>query len=287
MLGVVNDLLETGNALNHYTEAKSLQPGVSIRYFGIHYEPFQMSIGDEVVWKSLAECAAWQYFSPISIADYGLLDPGVCIFFIIPTPQIYSKQTQDFFIENRYIVLNKLVPPFVLSSVARSYKDRITTKRLRLDDGQSNRYYEHNGRIARYLQFQLTDYIRKVVAHNAKPTYTYFGGYIPGSTLAPHVDREQCEFTMSLTIGHFPQNESWLLSLGKKPLFDRVVPEGGIRPTMPPEEEIVDAELYDGDALLFMGRHLVHFRRGSLPPGQWLNQIFFHYVQENFEGAFN
>lgn len=134
------------------------------------------------------------------------------------------------------------------------------------------------------MHFHLVDYVRKVVAHNAKPTYTYFGGYLPGAKLLPHLDRVQCEFTMSLTIEQYPHDNIWLLSLGKKPLFDRVQTPDLIA-RMPPEDEIVDAQLFAGDALLFMGRHLVHFRRGSLPEDRWINQVFLHYVQEDFEGG--
>lgn len=99
----------------------------------------------------------------------------------------------------------------------------------------------------------------------------------------PHTDRFQCEFTLSLTIEHHPPNATWSLSLGKKPLFEHDPDRPGRNPEpMPPEEEIVDADLYAGDGLLFMGRHLVHFRRGALPKGQWTNQSFLHYVQEIF-----
>lgn len=140
----------------------------------------------------------------------------------------------------------------------------------------------YNDRPSRYIHFQLVDYVRKVVAHNAKPTYSYFGGYRPGADLKPHVDREQCEFTLSLSIEQDSSDEVWLLSLGKKPLFDTVRSYAKIE--YPPEDEIVDAALYAGDGLLFMGRHLVHFRRGILQPGKWVHQVFLHFVQEDFKG---
>lgn len=179
--------------------------------------------------------------------------------------------------------MRKVLPPFVLNSFAKYQRTRIKKGELKLGDGQSHRYVSYNDRCSRYIQGQLTDFVRKVIAHNAKPTYSYFGGYVPGSDLKPHVDRKQCEFTMSLAIEQYPHNETWLLSLGKKPLFDRV--PGKFRIEMPPEDEIVDADLYAGDALLFMGRHLIHFRRGSLPEGRWANQVFLHYVQEDFVGS--
>jgi hypothetical protein len=205
--------------------------------------------------------------APISMGNYALLDPG----------------TQDFFITNRYIVLRKILPPFVLRAFQQCVRSQITNKKLKLGDGQSKRYVMYNDRCSRWVHYQLPDLIRRVIAHNARPSYTYFGGYVAGSELTPHTDRAQCEFTMSMTVEHNPHNATWLLSLGKKPLFDRDDNFVGKYPEqMPPEDEIVDADLYAGDALLFMGRHLVHFRRGKLPEGQWTNQVFLHHVQEGF-----
>jgi len=86
-----------------------------------------------------------------------------------------------------------------------------------------------------------------------------------------------------MNVENFPANKSWLLSLDKNPTFEKDDAQNGNNPLpIPPEERIVDAELYAGDALLFMGRHLIHFRRGHLPAGQWINQVFLHYVREDF-----
>jgi len=77
------------------------------------------------------------------------------------------------------------------------------------------------------------------------------------------------------------------LSLDRRPLFDYDPEYGGQNKLAWPEETwIDDADLYAGDALLFMGRHLVHFRRGKLGEGHWVNNAFLHFVQENFNKEF-
>jgi hypothetical protein len=50
--------------------------------------------------------------------------------------------------------------------------------------------------------------------NNIIPTYTYFGGYLPGSELAPHSDRAQCQFTVSLNIYNEPKDKAWPLYIG-------------------------------------------------------------------------
>jgi len=90
---------------------------------------------------------------------------------------------------------------------------------------------------------------------------------------------------VSLTLNQFPIDQPWSLSLGSRSKFDRDEKFiGDPQEKMPPETEIVDAMLYPGDALLFMGRHLVHFRRGELTEGRWLDQVFLHHVQDSFTG---
>lgn len=223
--------------------------------------------------EALRSFATFVYFSPTSIGGWALLKPG----------------TQDWFLENRYIVMRKVVPPFLLAASSKFFRQLIDNKVLNLGDTQSQRYVAYNDRIGRFLHNHLTHMVRRITAHNAKPSYTYFGGYVGGASLKAHTDRSQCEFTISLNLEHFPHNKTWLLSLDKLPLFDKDGQSANRAANVmtDKEENIADADLYAGDALLFMGRHLIHFRRGALPEGEWTNQAFLHYVKEDFEGDLN
>jgi len=222
--------------------------------------------------EALRSFATFSYFSPTSIGNWALLKPG----------------TQDWFLENRYIVLRKIMPPFILNAAAKYYRELIEHKVLKLGDTQSRRYVAYNDRIARFMHNHITQMVRRITAHNAKPSYTYFGGYVGGAGLKAHTDRSQCEFTISMNVEQFPHNRTWHLSLDKKPLFDKDERPNRANNVMTEnEEQIATADLYAGDALLFMGRHLIHFRRGLLPEGEWVNQVFMHFVQEDFSGGLN
>jgi hypothetical protein len=43
--------------------------------------------------------------------------------------------------------------------------------------------------------------------------------------------------------------------------------------------------LFEGDALLFMGRHLVHFREGTLEDDEITSNLFLHWVQDDFDAT--
>lgn len=223
--------------------------------------------------QALRSLATFVYFSPVSIGNYALLLPG----------------TQDHFLENRFIVLRKILPPFVLRTTAKYYRSLIDNKVLKLGDTQSRRYVAYNDRIARFIHNHVVQMVRRITAHNARPSYTYFGGYVGGASLKAHTDRSQCEFTISMNVEQYPHDRTWLLSVDKKPLFDTDVGKANRanNEVTPNESQIADADLYAGDAVLFMGRHLIHFRRGELPQGEWTNQLFMHFVQEGFTGGLN
>ncbi len=50
-----------------------------------------------------------------------------------------------------------------------------------------------------------------------QPSYVYFGSYRPGATLKPHVDRAQCELSISLLLDYTPEPDGaspWPIHLG-------------------------------------------------------------------------
>jgi hypothetical protein len=84
------------------------------------------------------------------------------------------------------------------------------------------------------------------------------------------MDRPQCEFSISLLIDYDPEPDGpcgWPLFLEHQSL------PGGI----------AAADLGLGDAVLYRGRQLVHYR-DQLPDGHQSSSLFFHYVGEDFVG---
>jgi len=268
-----------GHAHKDWVQAFKINPRIGEgRYMGIiHVNDTQMhrhqyagvfnEFRHEVEYKCMRHALLYTEFSPVSLAGYALLHP----------------EAHETFLQNRWIVLQRIIPPFIFTEVSNFYRYGIDKKLIQFGDPQSQRYYSGNDRMARYLQYGLTDLIRKVVAHNVIPTYTYFGGYVGGAELTPHTDRHSCEFTLSLTVYQNPDDEPWPLGLGNKPLFERNDDEVGGSHPLPPEPERMRADLHNGDGLLFMGRHLVHWRYGKQKEGHSTYNIFIHYVQYDYK----
>ena len=91
------------------------------------------------------------------------------------------------------------------------------------------------------------------------PTYSLFRLYRHGDMLKRHRDRFACEVSVSLNIGQVP-SDAW-------PLYV----EGNVGP--------YDALLSPGDALLYRGIDLFHWREAF--QGSRLVQVFLHYVDRN------
>lgn len=212
-------------------------------------------------------------FSKVTVANYANIPVGA----------------QEFFVKNRYYVIRDAVPPYLLHALAKSLESSRDAGIFgKLGDYQAKRYNALNDRSSRTLQFQLVDIWRRIILHNVVPSYVFYGGYQPGAVLPPHTDKPQCEFTISFTVNQRPYLSPWTLSLGSRSKFDRNDPfVGDPQEKMPPNDEVVDADLFAGDALVFMGRHLIHFRTKTLEEGHWVDQLFIHHVQDTFKGMYD
>lgn len=95
------------------------------------------------------------------------------------------------------------------------------------------------------------------------PTYTYARIYEPGEVLKRHVDRESCEISGTLTLGHDPESEIWPIYFSEDPKD----PVGR------------QVTIGVGDLVMYRGNELNHWRPAYI--GKWQVQVFFHYVDAN------
>jgi hypothetical protein len=100
-----------------------------------------------------------------------------------------------------------------------------------------------------------------------KPSYVYTATYHDGADLPMHVDREQCRFTVSLSIDCLPEpidEIPWPLVLA------------------PPGARL---RIYQrlGDGLLYGGQEIPH-GRPRMPAGLMVTAMFLHFVDEEFTG---
>ena len=91
------------------------------------------------------------------------------------------------------------------------------------------------------------------------PTYSYYRVYREGQSLQPHVDRNSCEISASVFIGHNYDGETWKL----------YIEENGY-------------SMNPGDIIIYRGMELNHYRyEFEAPKGSFHSQVFLHYVDAN------
>lgn len=169
-----------------------------------------------------------------------------------------------------YVVVSNLLHPLVLAAMRRFYRSLLTEGRLPLGDDQvSGRYVLHSEVLASYYHPQLATVVGRIAGEPVKPSYVYFASYKPGASLPKHVDREQCEFSISFLADYIPEPNGpsgWPLFLDNPRLHVTSA-----------------ADLAVGDAVFYRGRELAHYR-DPLPEGHRSTSLFFHYVRPDFTG---
>jgi hypothetical protein len=187
-----------------------------------------------------------------------------------------GEQLEDFVAAARlrfatcgYVVLPRLLrAPHVLAM--REYYRRILEEGfVHFRDRQVPlRFAEQNEPLMVYYHHQLCSLFEAVAGEPIKCSYPYFAAYRTGAVLDKHVDREQCEMTASLLIDQLPRPED----LSDWPLYLEIPATG----------EQVTMDLGIGDASLFKGRELPHYRLAF--EGQLTTCHFYHYVKAGFTG---
>lgn len=171
--------------------------------------------------------------------------------------------------QDGYAVLGPLLHPFTLGATRAHFRRIIQDGKPRYGDGQTpRRWNAHNEPVARFLHQQLTPIVEKVTGVPIMASYVYFASYHHGAKLPRHVDRAQCEFSLSMLIDYSPEPElvsPWPLWLDTK--------DGSVA---------IHQRL--GDTLIYRGRELPHYRH-ELPAGHTSTHLFFHYVPADFTGS--
>lgn len=169
----------------------------------------------------------------------------------------------------KFVPIGGLIHPFHVGALRRYYRCLIRKGRIHLGDDQSpRRYGAHNESVAGFFHHQLTGAVSDIVGEPVKPSYVYTCSYLSGSDLEKHTDRDQCEFTITFCLDFSP--------------------EPAVHTPWPVHMDANDSRItiYQalGDALLFCGRELPHYRH-PLTKGHTSTSIFFHYVRQGFTGS--
>jgi hypothetical protein len=180
-----------------------------------------------------------------------------------------ARKAAELFQMKGYTPLHGLIHPFHIAALRRYYRYLIRTGAIPLGDGQSSRRYAaYNDPIARFFHRQIANYISDIAGEPIKPSYVYVASYLSGAELKKHVDREQCEFSITLCLDFSPEPAlatPWPICLD--------TPTGNVA-------------VYQalGDGLAYRGTRLPHYR-SKLRNELTSTSIFFHYVGADFRGS--
>jgi hypothetical protein len=176
----------------------------------------------------------------------------------------------DAFRERRYVIARDLVHPFELSALREYTAALLREGLLSFGDRQvSRRFGRYNEPISRFLQTRLTPLMSAVAGRALVPTFSFLFCYASGAELTPHIDRREAEYSISLQVDYAPE-----------PSPDAATP-------WPLGFQLADGttvltDLRLGDAVLYHGAELVHFR-APLPEGHRSAQLILEYVPADFE----
>ena len=133
------------------------------------------------------------------------------------------------------------------------------------NDPQVPETYSHYSDIAmETLLEKLVEPMTKETGLNLIPTYSYARIYKKGDVLKRHKDRYSCEVSMTMNLGGDP----W-------PIY--------LEPSGETDKEGVKIDLEPGDALIYRGCEVEHWREAF--EGENCGQVFLHYNDASGENA--
>jgi len=196
---------------------------------------------------------------------------------------------KDFFKENGYLVIDGLldpkdffeIPPKERGEYHYNYKKKPYFFHP-IDSQVPESFSRHRHPKYKYAHSQIRIKLQKILGENLYNTYCYDRFYFEGQDLKRHVDREQCEISLTFQISSNSKN-NWPISF---------IDYKGIEHSV---------SINDGQAILYKGHEILHWRdplksrhsflRKSLnklffkKDDTYHHQVFFHYVRENGEFA--
>jgi hypothetical protein len=170
---------------------------------------------------------------------------------------------------DQFVALRNLFSPLQLAHLRAYFRAVEREGYLSRSDSQVQRRRSlYREPLSTAIHQQLAGLVSTVTARPLRPSYSFFGVYLPGAVLEKHKDRPQCEWNLSLIWDTRPEKDrarAW-------PIYLEV--DG--RPRR--------VNLGMGDALLYRGTELFHWRNPQ-PARNFTTATFFHFVGEGFGGS--
>lgn len=145
-------------------------------------------------------------------------------------------------------------------------------------DGQCSKSKSIQGSVIfdKLLVDMIPD-IEEITGLKLLPTYAYARWYVPGEELKPHIDRESCEISATLTLGF--DGNSWPIFMAE-PSNENFEKEFYFDGEKVGVKNLSKLTLNVGDAVIYKGCSMYHWRE-EYKEGNWQAQVFLHYVDAN------
>lgn len=167
----------------------------------------------------------------------------------------------NFFKNNDYLVFKDFLHSEIVFAHYQHVIDLYRNTKLSEDKEQVlGSYVCRDDMVFDTLLSKLTPLISKVTNKELWPTYSFVRFYRKGDILEYHMDRESCEYSISLTLGYSGE-KTWPLYLKTK------------------NNKKVKIKLDVGEALIYKGREMPHWRKKL--KGDHHVQVFLHYIDSN------
>lgn len=204
---------------------------------------------------------------------------------IIPEKSITKEFKNDLFnkynklatqlVFDEYIILKNIVNPINISN----YRYHIRNLEVKeffceTDKQVEGRKNIKNEPLMKYFHFQINRLVNLLTGEKIMPSYSFLAIYPNGSELKYHIDRPQCKWNISLALDMCPEEkkdtDSWPIYIKSNEDTDK--------------EKIIEVKLGLGDAVLYRGNKLYHWR-DKLTQHDKFYACFFHFVDSKFEDS--
>jgi hypothetical protein len=199
------------------------------------------------------------------------------------------------FQSEKYTVVENILPAHYMRAMKAFFRQYIANGFMPFSDAQvKRRFYEHNLPLARFFHRNFTNLMSFIVGKEVKPSYVYAASYVDEAALDPHIDRAQCEYSISFQVDYQPEMENdlspWGLYVSPLEMSDRQSLNSFSWDDYPEDDpdgkKSQKIQLKSGDGLIYKGCELVHYRY-PLAKGHTSTSLFFHYVSNDFAGELN
>ena len=109
---------------------------------------------------------------------------------------------KEAFNEKKYALIQNAIPNIMQGFFLVYLWQLQKNDKLQLGDQQvSDAYCVYGDPACDSLLYQLTPLVSKVVGIELLPTYSYARIYLHGAELLPHIDRDECEYSATISLG--------------------------------------------------------------------------------------